>query len=87
MDRIAELVEALPPCPTKDKLRAMMVASRYRAGIVTPAMLQRMFSIVREWREHDPRTQLEVALEHAVTDARGPAATSEATEDTTRSVR
>ena len=87
MDRIAALVEALPPCPAKDKLRAMIVASRHRTGTVTPATLQRMFSMVREWREQDPRTKLEAALERAVANARGTETTSEPIEDATTSMR
>ena len=70
MDRIAALVEALPPCPVTDKLRAMIVGSRPPDGRCDASHLQRMFYKVRDLRDQDSRTKLEAALEHAMTNAR-----------------
>ena len=63
MPDIRELVEALPECEPKGRLRGLATA----AGVVEEAtraeILSRMAAVVRDWRDKDPLLDLSRELE------------------------
>jgi hypothetical protein len=62
MDRLCQLIEALPDGATKAKLRGIAAAARW-AGDDDAYTAERMRPIVQRWREEMPLTQLETMLD------------------------
>ncbi|HET7696897.1 MAG TPA: hypothetical protein VFK57_14380 [Vicinamibacterales bacterium] len=66
MTDIRSLVEALPECEPKGRLRGLATAASTLDEGSRGEILERMARVVREWREKDPVTDLDREIERQI---------------------
>jgi hypothetical protein len=70
MTDIRALVEALPECEPKGKLRGLATAAQVLDDHARGDVLARMADVVREWREKDPVADLGRELDRQIRGSR-----------------
>lgn len=66
MSDLKDLVEALPECEPKGKLRGLATAARILDESSRAAILERMAAVVREWQRTGPVADLGRELERRI---------------------
>ena len=70
MSDITSLVEALPECEPKGRLRGLATAARVLDERARGEILERMAAVVRDWQEHSPAADLSRELERQLSQGR-----------------
>ena len=71
MSDIANLIEALPECEPKGRLRGLATAARLLDEPERAQILERMAAVVRDWQENNPAADLGRELERRIRQSRG----------------
>ena len=70
MSDIEQMIEALPECEPKGRLRGLATAARVLDDRARGQLLERMAAVVREWQDESPAAHLSRELDRQIQQGR-----------------